>query len=41
MTSEMQRNKAKQVIQEAKTDHESSIISDLISNPKWLDKYIR
>ena len=30
----MQRNKAKQVIQQAKMEHESSIISDLKSNPK-------
>ena len=37
----MQRNKVKQVIQEAKMDHESLIIFDFKSNPKWLHKYIR
>ena len=37
----MQRNKAKQVIQKAKMEHESSIILDIKSNPKWLHKYIR
>ena len=37
----MQRNKVKQVIREAKMDHELSIISDLKSNPKRLHKYIR
>ena len=38
---QIQRNKAKQVIRKAKMEHESSIISDLKSNPKWLHKYIR
>ena len=33
--------KTKQVIWKAKMDHESSIISDLKSNPKRLHKYIR
>ena len=37
---QMQRNKAKQVIQKAKMEHESSIISHLKSNPKRLHKYI-
>ena len=37
---QMQRNKTKQVIRKAKMDHESSIISDLKSNPKRLHKYI-
>ena len=37
----MQRNKAKQVIQEAKMDHASSIISDIKFNLKWLYKYIK
>jgi len=32
----MQRNKVKDVIRKAKTDHESSIISDLKFNPKRL-----
>ena len=38
---QIQRNKAKQVIRKAKMEHESSIISDLKSNPKRLHKYIR
>jgi len=38
---QMQRNKTKDVIRKAKADHESSIISDLKSNPKRLHKYIR
>ena len=38
---QMQRNKVKQVIREAKMDHESLIISDLKSNPIWLHKFIR
>ena len=38
---QVKRNKAKDVIRKAKTDYESSIISDLKSNPKWLHKYIR
>ena len=37
----MWRNKAKQVIREAKMDHESLIISDFKFNLKWLHKYIR
>ena len=38
---QMQRNMVKQVIREAKMEHESLIISDLKSNPKWWYKYIR
>ena len=38
---QMQRNKVKQVIWEAKMDHELLIISDLKSNPKRLHKYVR
>ena len=38
---QLQRNKTKQVIRKAKIDHESSIISELKSNPKRLHKYIR
>ena len=37
---QMKRNKAKQVIWKAKMEHESSIISNLKSNPKWLHKYV-
>ena len=36
-----QRNKTKQVICNAKTDYESSIISAIKTNPKRLHKYIR
>jgi len=37
----MQRHKVKDVIRKAKADHESSITTDLKSNPKRLHKYIR
>ena len=36
---QMQRNKVKQVIREAKMGHESLIISNFKSNPKRLHKY--
>ena len=38
---QIQRNKAKQIIQKAKMEHELSIISNLKSNPEQLYKYTR